>query len=153
MQNLTVTLTDNEQSMIASELEKLYSFQDRPLSKEKRVLIVQEIVSHGYPFKAIIQGIRDMFSDDLKTIKLASILQSIQEKIVVEEIQISDCDDCDGRGLVILLSDTRYEKVFACLCKNGFRWIERGLAQWSGEQAQFHRGVAYRIPERFMKVR
>lgn len=148
MNDLIVPLTDDEKGMVANELDKLYSFQDRPLSKEKKAHMVQEITTHGYPFKAVIQGIRDMFSEELKAIKLASILESIREKIEPGSIESTDCDKCDKSGFVILADPNYYEKMFACVCPNASKWSGSKLVRWGGDEVQMVRNVLYRIPER-----
>ena len=151
MNALTVLLTDDEIGLISTEIEKLYSFQDRPLAKEKKAYLVQEISSHNYPFKAIIQGIRGMFSEELRAIKLASILDSIREQIEPSTMDKQECVECDGTGRIIMVDDRKYESLFACNCPNGNRYFSQGLVRWCGDNVQIARGVTHRIPERLLR--
>lgn len=140
MPNLTVSLTENEKILIGNELEKLFSFQDRPFSKDKRAHLVTEIASYGYPFGSIMLGIRAMFSEELKRITLADILSSCSEKISHEDEHQDNresCDNCLGCGCVIMSDENKYHFSLACTCSNGNSFIQRHFARWNGEKTQY----------------
>jgi len=79
MSALITCLSDEEKVAVGNELEKLFMFQDRPLAAPKKALLVSEISKKGMSFDAIVKGIRNLFSEDLKEVKLSRIENSIRE--------------------------------------------------------------------------
>lgn len=151
MNHLAVILTEQEKISVANELSKLYAFQDRPLANDKKAYLVAEITSHGIPYGAIIAGIKSLFAEDLKNIKLPEILSACREHIERGETEILECDHCAGRGTVLLSDPDQYEKLLLCVCGNAVRWGGHNLAQWNGENIQVVKGKTLQIPERFRK--
>ena len=84
MNELTRSLSQSELSQIGTEIEKLFAFQDRPLSVEKKAMLVQEIADIGFPFDAIIKGIRSLFLEELKAVKLSAIYEAISYEVRID---------------------------------------------------------------------
>lgn len=149
MHGLMTQLTDDEKAMVGNELDKLYSFQDRQLPKEKKAFIVQEIAVQGFPFKAIIAGIRSLFSEDLKSVKLATLSKAIRENINApeEEEKSKDCVHCSGVGSVTLCDEEKRGYALACTCTAGRK--HQRLVRWNGEFVQLSNGRTLEVPARF----
>lgn len=79
MSALITCLNDEEKVVIGNELEKLFIFQDRAFSVQKKALLVSELSTKNFKFDAIIKGIRKLFSEDMKEINLSRIEVSIKE--------------------------------------------------------------------------
>lgn len=154
MNALTVLLTDDEKGMIANELGKLYSLQDRPLSDEKKAHLVFELSNSGLPFKAIIMGLRSLFAEDLKKISLAEILAACRSKVMFYAEQEApkkiECEHCYQNGAVMMKDPNGYEFPFSCTCLNAKKKSNWNLIRWGGQPTQIVKGKVYTIPERFL---
>jgi hypothetical protein len=150
MNALVLPLTDDEKLQISAELEKLFAFQDRPLIDKKKALLVTAIADHGYPFGAIIAGIKSLFDEDLKSIKLPDILEACRNHIERgEETESINCVYCNGGGGIPLVDESKSERLFLCVCKNASRISHHRLARWNGQLVQIVKGKTLYLPERF----
>lgn len=136
MNELTTPLDDNDKIRIGNELEKLFVLQDRPMSKEKKVILLDELGQTGYPAQAILAGIKSLQAEDLKSIKFANLLDAIKDKMTYEEEVKTQCEKCDGRGIVTMRNKDKYQFALACVCVNGNAFAGRGNARWNGERYQ-----------------
>lgn len=138
MNELTALLDDRDKLMLGNELEKLFVFQDRPFSKEKKVLFIEELSLSGLPLPALLQGIRKLAAEDLKTIKLATIKEAANDCIVNSEEDTSKCDHCGHGGLVCMKDPEARMYALACKCRNGDRLVSaQKLARWDGHETMF----------------
>lgn len=148
MQQLIPTLDDNEKIAIGNELDRLFMFQDRPpLTKEKKACLVEELAAAGYPVKSILSGISALIAEDMKVIKLSALKNSIEEFFArgSSEERIA-CEHCGKRGTVFLRDEEKRWYAFACICANGTNTVRAaGLARWSGQGTQFHRGRSFEL--------
>lgn len=149
MSALIVPLTDEERGIIANELDKLYAFQGRPLPKESKAFLVQEISVQGLPYKAIVEGIRSLFVEDLKSVKLAFILKAAREHIQIAEAEAERgyCKHCSGVGSVTLCDDQKISYALACICAASEKM--KGSVRWNGQWVQIINGRTLEVPERF----
>ncbi len=146
MNELTLSLSDEEIGLIANELNKLFLFQDRPFGKEKQGAFLDEIRGWNYPAGAIISGIRKLMAEDLKSLKLATIKEAAAGYIHRGDAERSKCDYCDGRGVVMMRDPNLYEFAFACLCSNADQpRASHRLATWNGEKFQVRNGKTYTL--------
>lgn len=136
MNELTVPLDDNDKIRIGNELERLFVLQDRPIAKEKKLILVDEICKTGYPIDAIMAGIKSLESEDMKNVKFAHLVDAIKDKMTYEEERAARCDYCDGRGMVTMRNKDKYQFALACVCVNGNRFHSQGNARWNGQQFQ-----------------
>jgi hypothetical protein len=126
-------------SLISDELEKLFVFQDKHLSKEKKAILVEEIQRYGFPQSAVIHGIRALMADDMPAIKLFPILASIRKFMIPEE-QTSECKECLN-GIVLMRDQNLYEFALACVCGRGKQInLTQRLMLWNGEETQLNHG-------------
>lgn len=140
MNELTLSLSDEETGLIGNELNRLFLFQDRPFGKEKQAAIIDEIRGWGYPAGAIISGIRKLMSEDLKSLKLATIKDAVGDFVYTEVRVRTPCKYCDTRGVVLMKDENKYEFSLACICANGDRSRKGGLANWNGQKFQLRGG-------------
>jgi hypothetical protein len=136
MNELTVPLDDNDRIEIGNELEKLFILQDRPINKDKKAILVEELCLTGYPKSAILAGMKSLQAEDLKSVKFVHIVDAIKDKMTYEEEQATRCDYCDSRGMVMMRNKDRYQFALACVCVNGNRFRSQGNARWNGQQFQ-----------------
>lgn len=137
MQSLAVEVTDNEKIAVGNELDKLFAVHDRPLPTGKKAVLVQELVNTGFPIKAISAGIRKLMHEELRTIRLWDLLAAAREFLSVEQ-QVTQCESCNGGGIVLAYDDSKYRFALACICGNGGR--QAGLVRWTGGETQLSRG-------------
>jgi len=136
MSGLIALWPDAESEAVAHELEKLFVLQDRPLSKEKKIILVNELSKSGRPSASVIAGIRKLMDEDLRHIKKATILEAADD-FISNEPQTVACDDC-SEGMVLTRDDKGRYFSLACTCQNGNR---HQLTRWNGQKTQF-------LPER-----
>lgn len=145
MYEVTRSLAEQHKFQIGDELQKLFLLQDRPFSKEKSAALIEELEKSGLPAGALISGIRSLMHEDLKVVKLANILEASRDKLTAEEVKKTECDACDGRGMVMMKDDKFYEFAFACSCGNALRVEHLKLAHWNGENFQLHHGNTFKL--------
>lgn len=136
MNDLIKSLSETDKLSLANELTKLFILQDRPAGKEKVAEMVEELSTRNIPAGALIAGIRRLKDEDLKLIKLATIIGAARDFIVADDQKVR-CDICGSSGMVSMRDQNGYEGALACLCSNGDRAHRaRGLAKWNGEEYQ-----------------
>lgn len=139
MKELSVPWTVEEINHIEIILDKLFMFQDRPLNKEKKSFLANEISLAGLPYKAVLGGLNKLMSEDLKNIKFSTIIQAAKEMFEPEQdTENYSCDHCDGRGKVIMRDSEFRDFALMCFCRNSFKG--NGLVPWNGQITQSSRG-------------
>lgn len=99
MNYLKIPLNDQKKSTLREELNRLFMLQDRSLTESKREFYIQELDKDGFPFDAIIKGIRALSDADLKSIKFFTIKESVRQFVVIEDTK-GDCCFCRGNGRI-----------------------------------------------------
>lgn len=145
MYEVTQLLTEQHKLLLGDELQKLFLLQDRPFSKEKSAAIIEELEKSGMPTGALISGIRSLMHEDLKVVKLSNILEAARDKMTAEEVEKTECEACEGRGMVMMKDEAGYEFSFACGCGNALRVSNLKLARLNGDNIQLHRGKTFRL--------
>lgn len=121
---------------LQKEIERLFVFQDRPLSDARNLMIVKELSESGVPFKALVAGIRKLCSEDLKQVKISIILKASREFMVMEKPR--SCALCHGTGFIDMMSKEAYPVSYSCTCDLG-RWHfeHKGVEKWNGKRRQY----------------
>jgi hypothetical protein len=122
---------DREKILLGNEIEKLFVLQDRPISKEKKAILVGEISNSGIPIGPLLSGLRKLMGEDLKTIKKATILEAARDFIVDTYDQVQ-CDYCSEGMVVTKDPEGRYFSL-ACTCPKG---NGKRLVRWNGQASQ-----------------
>lgn len=116
-------------------LERLFTLQDRPISKDRLASFVFELSISGIPFGAIKLGIKKLEDQDLKAIKFHTIKDACSA-FVANEV-IPGCDKCRHTGFVTMISADGYHFSFACTCEKGARYaLKQSCRQWNGARTQ-----------------
>lgn len=135
--SLATVLSENDKLILEEELTKLFAFQDRPATKAKIELFAKELALSGYPLSDILQGINNLKNEDLKAIKLHTIIDAISEKFGPEEKPRIDCKFCFGMGVFLMRDENKYQFALACTCKAGDDYARRmKAARWDGTEVQ-----------------
>lgn len=138
MNELTNYLSEQEKILIANELDRLFALQDRPLNKEKKSALIDEIANTGIPAGPMLAGIRGLMAEDLKSIKFATIIDAARKLIVNVQEHREDCDFCGGVGSFPMKDENKYTYSLGCKCLNGSNLCDKEkLVQWNGEDRQF----------------
>ena len=146
MNELTKPLTSTEIDDLAFLLTKLFTLQDRPANKNKILIYVEEISNYNFPFAAISSGIKSLFNEELKSIKLPTILDAIRDKLILEKEELANCDYCGNTGLITMYNEKKYQFVFACKCDRGKRYIDNmKIAKWKGGNIQYLKNKKYEL--------
>jgi len=119
--------------------------QDKSLSKEKQAILIEELSILGIPAGALVAGVRSLMHEDLKSLKLITIIEAARAHVTYENYESVSCDDCEGRGIIILKDQFHYEKAFRCHCDNSLRQQWSKLAIWNRESTQDHNGYSFRL--------
>lgn len=126
-----------EEEQIGEDLERLFAFQDRNLSKDKKSILVKSLLESGLPTGAILLGIRSLMNDDLSAIKMGHIFYAI--RMFIEPTDYGDCDQC-SEGFIISRDENGRWFALACNCIQGSLRKKNGLVSWSGDERQFLKG-------------
>jgi hypothetical protein len=150
MSGLIRFLNQTERDTISQELKRLFVLHDRQASEEKIKMFVDEIEKWGFEPRYILQGISNLFSVDLKNIKLATLKESIQDQMPVDSFNSKDkvCPYCEGVGTIAMNEaiEGGYGTVFACNCAKGKALVQSlRMATWSGAKYQDHNGKKYKV--------
>ena len=141
MNNLVNLWTSIESLTVSREIEKLFALQGKPVVKSQVSEFVEELSIRNIPAGAVIAGIQKLKDQDLKTIKLSTILEASRDNLYREELQKKECQYCNKNGCVMVktkLGESIYKFALACICQNGdeFKRIH-GSMKWNGEQIQY----------------
>jgi len=114
---LMTRLTENEKFILGNEIEKLFILQDRPIGKEKKTILVDELSMAGIPLQALFLALKKLRDEDLRAIKLATLKEAASEFIYRDPIG-SSCGNC-ASGIIIAANAKKYLFSFACSCEQG----------------------------------
>lgn len=147
MQTLTIPLSDIEKMKVGDEITRLFALQDMPMGKEKKAIFVEEMSSSGLPCEALISGIRSLVTEDLKTIKLNTLLGAAKKFIEQPEVQ-NTCEKCMD-GIIVMRDDQKRAFSLGCVCERGAQRSEAlGVSRWNGENSMFTRNRLLEFLER-----
>lgn len=118
------------------ELERLHTLQDKPFTEAKRVMFVHELSSGCGPFSAVIQGIKSLHHEELRSIKLVTLIDAIMKFVDLDHNRV-DCGHCSKEGAVILMDAQGAQFALACMCSNGdIVQASQRLVRWNGRDIQ-----------------
>lgn len=122
------------------ELERLHALQDKPFPESKKVIMVNELGTGIFPFAAVIQGIKSLHAEDLRSIKLFLLIESIRKFVDSDSGRIH-CGSCRKEGCVIMVDAGGAQFSLACTCSNGDIIANlQGLVRWNGKGVQESNG-------------
>jgi hypothetical protein len=125
---------------IGIELDRLFKLHDRPLDPEKKAAFVSNIAQWGYPFMAIIDGIKKLRDTEMRFIRACDIKAAV-EKLITYDTEFEECAICVSTGSVIMESDIGYAYAMPCKCPRGQKMAEaQRLPRWNGFRTQDVRG-------------
>lgn len=126
----------SDEIAIGQALERLFLFQDKPFTPEKSALYLNELVNTGIPAKAILAGIANLMDEDLKQLKLATIIRSARQHTVMQVPE--GCNFCHMTGFVDMVNKDGYSVVLACNCNRGLWYAkQQDMTRWNGKKTQF----------------
>jgi hypothetical protein len=125
-----------EEFDLSNELQRLFDLQDRPLSEAKKMAYVKELLGAGFPYRAIIAGIRSLGDQDIKLLKLSTII-SASKRYCEMEIP-KGCIKCGWTGHVSMATEDKYYYAIPCVCERGTFYAKaQNLRQWNGQDIFF----------------
>lgn len=126
--------------MLSAELQRLFTLQDRPITEAKLKIFVEELEKSQIPEACILLGIRSLIAEDLKAIKVITVLNAARKFVEEEPDHRVDCDVCFKTGGVPVtyqISNLLYTGILGCRCENGQSLTKiHGLISWNGEDVQ-----------------
>jgi hypothetical protein len=133
------SLNPNNEILIEEDLEKLFAFQDKHLTKDRRQILVKELMSSSIPIGAILLGIRKLMNEDLQSIKMGTILAAARSHVDRSE-ESKGCKEC-SRGIVLMNDEEGRFFSMSCNCSSGIGInMTQGLVRWRGMDAQMVNG-------------
>lgn len=149
---------DLQRQEVGNELDKLFALQDRPFTKDKKFIFIEELEKFGFPLGAIIGGIRALMLEDMKIIKIVHVREAAKKFIEPEEKKKIKCRWCGGVGAFCMREEAMLQMAdewpkraegprfgrsyaLACVCEAGTN-LERsdGNVRWNGKGTQFSNG-------------
>lgn len=130
------------------ELERLHVLQDKPFPEAKKVIMVNELGTGVFPFSAVIQGIKSLHGEDIKSLKLFIIIEAIRT-FFDSNVNRFECGSCRKSGCVIMIDAVGDQFALACTCSNGDIVVNiQGLVRWNGKGVQESNGrILFRAKE------
>lgn len=129
----------NEDMIIDEDIEKLFAFQDKHLTKDKKAILVKALAESGIPTGAIVLGLRKLMYDDLPSIKMGIIINAARQFVEKTE-DAKSCTEC-AAGVALLRDDQGKEYALACRCGSGFNAQRiHGIKRWGGQGTQMSNG-------------
>ncbi|HEY5235160.1 MAG TPA: hypothetical protein VIJ14_03180 [Rhabdochlamydiaceae bacterium] len=122
------------------ELERLFMLQDKPFPDAKKIMMVSEICTGAYPFTSIVQGIKSLHTEDLRSIKLFLLIEAISN-FMDQDAGRFNCPICLKDGCVELIDAIGQRFALACTCSNGDIVANmQHLVRWNGKALQTSNG-------------
>jgi hypothetical protein len=126
--------------VVGNELNRLFALQDKHLSDDKRAILTDELQNSGRSVRAVIMGIQSLIHEDLKSIKIGTLLEAarLSENTALHENKPT-CEYCFD-GLISMrheMSGNTYRSLIPCNCARGTQ-RHPGLKspQWNGQGVQ-----------------
>lgn len=114
--------------------------QDKPFPEAKKVIMVNELGSGVFPFTAVIQGIKSLHAEDLRSIKLFLMIEAIRKFTDTDTGRIN-CASCHKEGCIAMIDAAGHTFALACTCSNGDVIANfQGLVRWNGKGVQMSNG-------------
>jgi hypothetical protein len=139
MSELTVRLAPLQEIEIARELERLFMLQDRPMTHDRKNILVAELANTGITFKALIAGIRALVDQDLKQIKFFTIVNAARQFTTYQDAH-GACHICNTDGFVYMRgvkNELTYTVAYPCTCARGKETaMAQSLIPWNGKKSQ-----------------
>lgn len=132
MNELTNALNQLELSEVGEEIERLFALQDKHLTEKKKSVILNELSGTGYPYGAIMAGIRSLVAENMGDIKFFHLRAAIEKFITREKPTGERCEGCNGRGFVVVHDPGGRPFALACRCNT----VNHGLVKWAGQDSQ-----------------
>lgn len=154
--NLAYVLTENEKLHVLEGIRNLFLAQGHKPKEEQIMLFLDNISSYGFPFQAIMAGLRALETENLKVIKLYDVKMSIEDKIEPEEYQNNGkvCQYCENTGAIFVkqVKEPRTSSTLSCCMCNKGKYL--GNVMWNGEMEQVVKGKLVRVdtPKIFKKI-
>jgi hypothetical protein len=138
--NTSKQLWGNEEELaIEGQLETLFALQDKTLGKEKKSIWMNEIRNSGIPAKAILRGLEQLKTEEIPNLRFATVCTAARKYVEPDNRESARCEDCNGRGIILMRTPDRYQCALACRCANG-GISGGGLKQWNGQEMQMSNG-------------
>lgn len=131
MQGLTVYYTPLERADLSREIERLFVMQDKHITEDKKSMIVSELEQCGLPFRAVVAGINKLCEEDVRNLKLITIIGASRAFVAMETPK--GCEVCGRTGMVAMESPDGYLFAMACKCDLGaYLAKKQQLTRWNG---------------------
>lgn len=131
--SLIVHLSGKEQLDLTHEIERLFYSQDAPLQVEKKIQLVRELSVSGIPFAALIKGIKELYDQDMKRIRLCDLKEAAKKHVKTKD-GFAACRFCSSTGSVSMQSAEKRIISYPCLCARGARIANaQNLVPWNGK--------------------
>ena len=102
--------------------------------------MVNELGTGVFPFVAVIQGIKSLCAEDLRSIKLFLLIEAIR-KFVDQDAHRIACGSCHKEGAVVMIDADGKQFALACNCSNGDLVSGlQNLVRWNGKGVQESNG-------------
>jgi len=132
---MLIIWTDQEKSDISNLLDKLWGFNDKFLSEDKRKMYITEFQESNYPAQAVIAGIKSLLTKEMLQIKMAFIKNAIHG--FIDRNILDGCTDCGGSGFISVVDTFNNDYSFACNCMLGRAIHDREkLPLWGRKEFQ-----------------
>lgn len=139
MNELTVFWDEGERVSVGNELTRLFALQDKAFSQDKRAIFIDELANMNIAAGAVIQGIRSLVHEDLKTIKIGMLMSAARGYVQHEPNGVA-CPGCSD-GIVTMRDEKGYRFALGCLCARGAQRAKSArLAIWNGLETQYRKG-------------
>jgi hypothetical protein len=146
MTELMMLLSPTEREEVKKELTKLFILQDKSAAPAKIEVFLDEIDKYGFPYGAILAGLKDLQSGDLQHIRFGNILESVKDKIYVENAPVENCKYCEDVGIISMKDEKGRSFSFACICKKGCGFEKSmRIQKWNRQASQIWKGGNYTI--------
>lgn len=133
--SLIVHLSGKEQIYLTHEIERLFYSLDAPLPVDKKVHLVRELSVSGIPFSAIIRGIKDLYDQDMKRIRLCDLKDAAKKHVKTKD-GFANCRYCGTSGSVSMQSAEKRVISYPCICARGTSIANtQKLVQWNGKRS------------------
>lgn len=144
MNALNVLSDLNREEILGDELEKLFAFQDKHLSKDKSKILVQALLESNLPLKSILLGIEKLKNEDLSSIKLSTLFAAARSYVEQGE-QIKSCERCTD-GLISMKDHEDYRCAVACFCLRGQQRAKAlNIVIWNGKEIFVNHGRTFEL--------
>jgi hypothetical protein len=162
-------LNFEEKKQVSLILEELFKIQAKVLDEKTKLLFLNLISNWDFPIEAITTGIKSLYEENLRDIKLATIKSAILSKYQPYEMKKTEkfCEYCgsqwvdsngrtvetkEGYGTISMIKEsTGGSYAFACVCKKGIEYQEyykekhnRLIPRWNGQKEQILFGEKYK---------